>query len=144
MRKLSHFAIHLYHHRIMRFLFSGEMAVLTNIGVLFFLVDIFHLYYLFSSIISFTLATVVSFTLQKFFTFNDQDRSVIRRQATFYFAYQVFNLAVNTLFMYIQVDLFHIQYILAQMLIVLVMTVYNFLVYKHLVFTPDAVYNRNQ
>lgn len=142
MRKFYNFSLYLYNHRIIRFLFSGGMAVLTNVGLLFLLVHVFHLYYLFSSIISFTTATFVSFILQKFFTFNDQSRVTLKRQAVFYFGYQVFNLGVNTLFMYIEVDLLHIQYIVAQFLIIIVMTIYNFFVYKHLVFTPDALHNK--
>ncbi len=142
MSKLLDFSLYLVSHRIVRFLFSGGMAVLTNVGLLFLLVHVFGIYYLSSSIIAFTVAIFVSFTLQKFFTFNDRNRSKIRQQATFYFGFQIFNLGVNTLFMYIEVDLLHIQYLVAQMLIVIVMTIYNFFVYKHLVFTPDAIYNK--
>ena len=142
MSKLLDFSLYLVSHRLVRFLFSGGMAVLTNVGLLFLLVHVFGIYYLSSSIIAFTVAIFVSFTLQKFFTFNDRNRSKIRQQATFYFGFQIFNLGVNTLFMYIEVDLLHIQYLVAQMLIVIVMTIYNFFVYKHLVFTPDAIYNK--
>lgn len=143
MRKFYNFSIYLYNHRIARFLFSGGMAVFTNIGLLFLLVHVFHLYYLFSSIISFTTATFVSFSLQKFFTFNDQSRGNMRKQALLYFGFQVFNLGVNTLFMYLEVEKLHIHYIVAQALIIVVMTIYNFFVYKHLVFTPDTVYSGN-
>ena len=144
MSKLLDFSLYLVSHRIVRFLFSGGMAVLTNVGLLFLLVHVFGIYYLSSSIIAFTVAIFVSFTLQKFFTFNDRNRSKIRQQATFYFGFQIFNLGVNTLFMYIEVDLLHIQYIVAQMLIVIVMTIYNFFIYKHLMFTPDTVYNESR
>lgn len=101
------------------------------------------MWYLLSAVISFSTAVLVSFMLQKFFTFNDYSKSSIDRQATFYLGFQILNLGLNTLFMYIGVDLLRIQYILVQILIASVMAISNFFIYKHFVFIPDAVYNEN-
>ena len=82
----------------------------------------------------------MSFIMQKFFTFNDYTRHKINQQTSLYLGVQIFNLCFNTLLMYVGVDLLHIQYLIAQVLISGSMAVYNFFVYKHLVFTPDAIY----
>ena len=131
-------------HRITRFLFSGGFATATNIISLFVLVRFFHIWYLLAAVVAFLLAVVASFVLQKFFTFNDYTRSKTGKQAAFYLGFQVFNLCLNTLLMYVGVDLLHIQYLLAQVLISGGMAVYNFFVYKHLVFTPDATHTDNK
>ena len=125
---------YLYNHRLVRFLFSGGMAVITNVGLLFLLVHVFHFYYLFSAIISYTMAIIVSFLLQKYFTFSDYDKERLSRQASYYLGFQIFNLGVNTLFMYVAVDFLHTQYIIAQSIIVVIMTIYNFFVYKYWIF----------
>jgi putative flippase GtrA len=143
MRKFYSFSIYLYNHRIIRFLFSGGTAVAVNLATLFVLVHFFKVWYLLAAVVSFTTAVFASFMLQKFFTFNDRVLKYAGKQATFYLGFQVLNLGLNTLFMYIGVDILHIQYIIAQVLIGSVMAVSNFFVYKHLVFTPDAVYNKS-
>ena len=142
MSKFRNLSLYLYNHRIVRFLFSGGSAVATNIILLFILVHFFHIWYLLAAVVSFLAAVAISFILQKFLTFNDQSKSGAGKQATFYLAFQVFNLCLNTLLMYVGVDLLHIQYILVQVLIASMMAISNFFVYKHLVFTPDAVYNK--
>lgn len=128
-------------HRIARFIFSGGSAAATNIILLFVLVRFFYMWYLLAAVAAFLVAVIVSFTLQKFFTFNDYTKSETGKQAAFYLGFQVFNLCLNTLLMYVGVDLMHIQYLIAQVLISGGMAICNFFVYKHLVFTPDAVYN---
>jgi putative flippase GtrA len=130
-------------HRIARFLFSGGFATATNVILLFVLVRFFYMWYLLAAILSFIAAVVVSFMMQKFFTFNDYTKEKIKQQTVFYLGIQIFNLCLNTLLMYIGVDLLNIQYVLTQVLISSVMAVYNFFVYKYLVFTPDAVYTDN-
>ena len=140
MEKFHNFSLYLYNHRIARFLFSGGFATATNIGLLFVLVHFFYVWYLLAAILSFIVAGIVSFIMQKFFTFNDYTRHKINQQTSLYLGVQIFNLCFNTLLMYVGVDLLHIQYLIAQVLISGSMAVYNFFVYKHLVFTPDAIY----
>jgi len=143
MRKFYKFSLYLYNHRVVRFLFSGGLAAAANIIPLFVLVHFFYIWYLLAAVVAFITAVAVSFMMQKFFTFNDYTREKIKQQTVLYLGIQIFNLCLNTLFMYIGVDLLHIHYILAQVLISGMMAVYNFFVYKHLVFTPDAVYTDN-
>ena len=143
MRKFYKFSLYLYNHRVVRFLFSGGLAAAAHIIPLFVLVRFFYMWYLLAAVVAFITAVAVSFMMQKFFTFNDYTREKIKQQTVLYLGIQIFNLCLNTLFMYIGVDLLHIHYILAQVLISGMMAVYNFFVYKHLVFTPDAVYTDN-
>lgn len=142
MKKFYNFSLYLYNHRVARFLFSGGMAVAANLTTLFILVDFLQIWYLLAAIISFTTAVLVSFILQKFFTFNDYTRHKIHMQTGLYLGLQIINLLLNTFFMYIGVDLLQISYLTSQVLIASVMAVSNFFIYKHLVFTPDAIHNR--
>ncbi|MDO8621534.1 MAG: GtrA family protein [Candidatus Levybacteria bacterium] len=137
------FIARLIQWRVLRYLISGGSAVVTNLTLLFVLVHFFHVWYLLASVIAFTVSMYVSFMMQKFFTFNDYSKEKMGRQSILYFGFQVFNLCLNTLFMYMGVDLFHIPYLLSQILIAAAMAFYSFLIFKHLVFTPDIIYTEN-
>ena len=122
--------------RVVRYLISGGSAFATNIVLLFIFVQFFHIWYLLAVVVSFIVAVYTSFMMQKFFTFNDYARDKIKQQTALYFGIQLFNLSLNTLLMYVGVDLFHIPYLISQILIATVMAIYNFFIYKHLVFYP--------
>jgi len=123
--------------RIVRYLFSGGSAFTTNITLLFILVHFFHMWYLSATIVSFIVSVYVSFMMQKFFTFNDYGKERLKQQTVFYFGIQILNLSINTLAMYIGVDIFHIHYIISQALVGGIIAVYSFFIYKHLVFHQD-------
>ena len=129
--------------RMIRYLVSGGSAFVTNITTLFILVQFFHVWYLLAATVSFVVAVCVSFVMQKFFTFNDYTKEKIRQQTVIYFGLQIFNLSINTLFMYIGVDLLHIHYIISQTLIGSAMAIYSFFIYKYMVFYPDVSYKKD-
>jgi len=131
--------------RVMRYLISGGSAAVTNIVVLFILVHFFHLWYLLAAVMSFIVAVFVSFTMQKFFTFNDYTREKIRQQTALYFGIQILNLCLNAFLLYISVDMLHIHYLISQILILGFIAVYSFFLFKHLVFVSTVAYNeKNQ
>lgn len=123
---------------ILRYLVSGGSAAVTNITILFVLVHFFHIWYLLAAIVSYVTAIYVSFVMHKFFTFNDYTKNKIRRQTSMHVGIQVFNISINTLLMYVSVDLLHIHYIISQVLSGTGIALYSFLVYKHLVFTSGV------
>lgn len=127
------------YNRIIRYLISGGSVMATDLVVLFILTHFFRLWYLLSAVIAFIAAVIVSFTMQKFFTFNDQSRDTIHKQMVFYLSLQVFNLFLNTWLMYIGVDLLHFHYLVSQISISALMAISNFFIYKHLVFSPDRL-----
>jgi putative flippase GtrA len=93
---------------------------------------------------AFMTGIAISFLLQKYFTFNDYTRHNIRRQTILYLGLHTFNLGLNTLLMYVGVDLLEIPYLISQALIVALLAISNFFTSKHLVFTPDAPYNKER
>lgn len=124
----------LFKWQILRYFISGGSAFATNIITLFILVHFFHIWYLLSAVISFTISIFVSFTMQKFFTFSNYTKEKIRQQTIFYFGVQIINLGINTFFMYINVHLFNIHYIVSQVITGGIIAIYTFFVYRHLVF----------
>ncbi len=120
--------------RVIRFLISGGMAVATELIILYFFTDVVGLWYEYSFIIAFFGAFCVSFTLQKFWTFEDTKTEGVRKQASLYFGVAIGNLVLNGIALYILVEYMHLWYLFAQVLISAVIAIGSFLIYRAFIF----------
>lgn len=127
--------------KLIRYLTSGGMAMLTNLGSLFVLVNYFGLHYLSSSVIAFVISITVSFSMQKFWTFQDHPIQDIRAQFTRYLAVILTNLTLNTAIVYVLAEKFAIWYLLAQLIAGIVIAFTGYFAYKHLVFKERSTAN---
>lgn len=127
--------------RILKFLISGGSAAVVDLGLLYVFTDIFHIWYLLSAVLAFLAAFAVSFSLQKFWTFNDRSLDVIHKQLGMYLVLALFGLGVNTLAMYILVDHAGLHYLAAQILTSAFIAVGNFFAYKHFIFTGGVIHS---
>ena len=117
-----------------RFLISGGTAAVVDIVFLYFFTDICQWWYVISTIVAFIIAFVISFSLQKYWTFDDKNHENIHYQLFWYLLISVINLILNTLLVYILVDLVHIWYIFSQILVAGFIAINNYFVYKHFIF----------
>ena len=101
-------------HLIIRYLIAGGTSALINLGVLSLLYYVFGVYYLYAAIVASVVAFFVSLVLHKFWTFQDFSRQDMHIQAGKYMVTSLFGLGLNTLFLYILVDHFHLFVYLAQ------------------------------
>ena len=116
-RRLPRCAPHVRkYQRLLRYLLAGGTAAAVDFWFLYFFTDVLRVHYLSSSIFAFLIAFVVSFTLQKFWTFQDTSIADMQQQITFYFIVATINLGVNTVLMYVFVDWFRLWYVLAQVI----------------------------
>lgn len=122
---------------LIRYFVAGITAASTNIGLLYIFTDIFKIWYLYSSILSFAIGIIVSFVLQKFWTFRDQETEKIHHQALMYLGVALLGLGFNTVLMYGLVDILGIWYILAQVITGACIMVFNFLMYKFFIFNKQ-------
>ncbi len=121
-------------YRLLRYLISGGAAAATNIGILFLLVQEAQVHYLYASVIGFILSIAVSFTLQKFWTFQDASLQEAPLQFGRYLAVLAANLALNTLLMYVFVESIGFWYVWAQVLATAIVAVAGYFAYRHFVF----------
>lgn len=124
----------LFRYRTVRFLFSGGIGFATTMSLLYVFTDFLGLWYLFSFVISFFIATAVSFTLQKLFTFNDSTFGARRvsGQAALFFSLASFNLSANSVLLYMLVEYAGQHYLVAQFLVSLLIAIWNFLFYRYI------------
>ncbi len=120
--------------KVIRYIFSGGLASATNLGILFVLVRYFHLWYLFSAIISFCCGIIISYLLQKFFTFKDDSTKNIHLQFSIFVIYNLIMLGLNTLLMYLFVDIFGFWYLLSQFVITVGTAFMNYFFFSKFIF----------
>ncbi len=120
--------------RVIRFIISGGTAASINLGLIYLFTDILGFWYLFSSASAFIFAFIVSFCLQKYWTFENKNKDILYKQLAIYLLLALFNLNVNTALMYILVDFFKIWYMLAQFFVTGLIALWNFTAYKFFIF----------
>lgn len=122
-------------HKVpIKYLISGSTAAMVDLGALYVLTDFFKMHYLLSASLAFMAAFFVSFYLQKFWTFRDNDRERIYGQIFLYFIVGATNLAVNAGGMYLLVDKLGVMYMLAQVIIGAIIALSSFLIYRYIIF----------
>lgn len=127
--------------KIFRYLVSGGSAAVVHVGMLFVFVELFHLWYVLSSMSAFLIAFVVSFLLQKFWTFQNTSREGVHKQAGVYFIVAVINLALNTLLIYVFVEYFNFHYLIGQIVASGLIAISSFFIYSKFIFHHKPISN---
>jgi putative flippase GtrA len=114
---------------------SGGTATAVNLGSLFALTHFFEVWYLYSSIAAFAVSFLVSFSLQKLWTFENTSLETVHLQATKFLTVILVALGINTILIYFFVEYIHTHYLVGQLFSGLFIAVINYFSYKHLVFS---------
>ncbi len=130
--------IDLFGNKILRFIFSGGIAFISHISILFVLVHYFNLWYLVSTMIAFTFAVTVSYSLQKFFTFQNYSTKNMHRQFLSFLFFALCMLGLNTLLMYIFVDIIGFWYISSQIVINIFTAFFSYIIYNKVIFSKKV------
>lgn len=120
--------------RVIKYVAAGGTAAVVDLGLLYALTDIAGWHYIVSTTVAFLAAFGVSFTLQKFWTFGNQDMDRVHIQLALYLTIAVVNLFVNAGLMYFFVETAGIWYFLAQIITGAIMACYGFLLYRYIIF----------
>lgn len=121
-------------NQILRYLVSGGVAALVLFISLYVLKEFLNVWYLYSSIVSFILATITSFIFQKFWTFQDKRIDIVHEQAVAFLSLSTLNFFINTGLMYLFVDIFNIWYFTSQVITTGIIAFGSFFIYKFLIF----------
>jgi len=119
---------------VMRYLVSGGLAFTVDIVLLYILTDLFHVWYIVSSVIAFSIAVIASFLMQKFWTFQHMETRGMHGQFGVFLLVSICNVALNTVLMHTFVERFHMWYLLGQIFASGIVAVISFFVYRHFIF----------
>ena len=120
--------------KVLRYIFSGIVSSFSNFIILYLLVQEFHLWYLISAMISFCFGIIVSYCLHKFITFKNYSKKGITQQFSHFFIFNLIMLGLNTLLMYIFVDVFGLWYLFSQVFITICTAFVNYFVFSRVLF----------
>jgi putative flippase GtrA len=117
-----------------KFGFAGGVVALTHVAFVFVLTDILGFWYLTASVVSYTCAIVLNFLLQKFFVSNVAHTRSAHTQFLYYVISSLVLLALNTLLMYISVSVLQVHYIVAQIGILLLLSIVTYRLNHNFIF----------
>ena len=120
--------------KLVRYLTSGATAAASNLFALFLLVHFGNVHYLKASVLAFAMSVVVSFTMQKFWTFHDNPVHDVHAQFARYLVVILANLALNTALVYLLVEKANVWYLAAQFIATVVIAAAGYVAYRHFVF----------
>lgn len=120
--------------RVVRFIIAGGLAVLVDVGTLYVAKGICGLSLIPAVAVAFFFGFWASFFLQKFWVFEDGSVDRVHAQVGFYFMVAATNFFLTILLMYFLVEIIHLWYILAKLLVSAAIAFGSFFVYKLLIF----------
>ena len=119
---------------IVKFIIVGGMASVVHLATLALLTEWAHVWYLIATTVGFGAGFGVSFTLQKYWTFQEKTKARLPLQAFAFFILQVMNLVLNGALMYVLVDVLGVHYLISQIVVLGVLAVTTFSISKLFIF----------
>lgn len=132
------------HKSVVKFIIAGCSAAFVDLGLLYIFHGALSFGLVISTSLAFVLAFLISFSLQKFWTFRNYRQDKVVGQLGLYILNALLGLYLNGLFMHLLVYRFQVWYLLAQVAVNLALGFWNFIIYKFIVFRPDKYENNRQ
>ncbi len=130
------------YRQFFRYCVGGAIAFVVDFSLLYVLTEFLKVWYLWSATISFSLAAVVNYLIQRYWTFNSTDRR-IARQFFIFLSVQTVGLFINNIIMYVAVEYFSLWYLFAKILSTGAVLIWNFGASKIFVFNEKSFSKRN-
>lgn len=122
-----------YGWRPFRYLVAGGFAFLSDYGTFLMLHYVVGLSSPQSGVMSFCIGLIISFILQRFWVFRGDSSQLVKREVIGYGVLAVINFFV-TAYGLILLDHFGIPAFIAKLMIVGMITIWNYLLYKNVIF----------
>jgi putative flippase GtrA len=113
---------------------AGGAGALVHLSVLVVFTEALKFWSLVSTSAGFLTACLVSFFLQKFWTFNDRRREHLSRQMLFFFLVALGNFVLNAALMYALVEGIRFPYLVAQFFVIGSIAIESFYIYRFHIF----------
>lgn len=120
--------------RIARFIVSGTTSAFVAIALLFMFTEWAGLWYMLSAVLALACALLVSFAMQKHWTFSDHREGVTKRHLGLFLLMNMVSISLNALGLYLLVEYVHMWYVVAEFISALVVAVLTFTVMRFVIF----------
>lgn len=118
--------------QMLRYAVVGGTGAIVDLGALYILTEFFHLYYLWSTTLSFIVSALLNFYFNRRWTFKSSGNT--KKQLLIFSFVATSGVVLNGFIMYILVDWLKIYYMLAKVFSVGIVTIWNFLWNKYFTF----------
>ena len=116
--------------QIFKFGIVGGICFLIDYIILFICTDIFNIYYLISSIISFTISTIFNYILSVKWVFNVKRQNEKKKNFIIFVTFSVIGLILNQIIMWVGVEILSIYYMITKIISTIIVMVFNFITRK--------------
>ena len=117
-------------NQILKFGVVGGIAFIIDYSVLFICTEFFGIYYLISSLISFSVSTVFNYIASIKWVFDVNQKKSQKKNFILFIVFSVIGLGLNQLIMWFGVDMLHIHYMLVKIGATAIVMVFNFITRK--------------
>ncbi len=115
--------------QILKFGVVGVIAFFIDYSLLYLLTEFFHIHYMVSSIISFTVSLVFNYIASIYWVFDVKKKQTYKEIIVFTIL-SVIGLGINQLVMYLMTDIGKIYYMLSKLVATAIVMVWNFITRK--------------
>lgn len=122
---------------VVKFFLTGFCSGAVDLIFLFIFYDLFSWPIVFSTTLAFIMSFLFSFSLQKFWTFRNLGFGRFAGQLALYMFNVFVGLNLNGFLMHLAVNRYDLWYLLAQVLVNVILGVYNFFIYKFIIFRNE-------
>ncbi len=116
--------------QLFRFGIVGAICFLIDYSILYICTDIFKIYYLISSIISFSISTIFNYILSIKFVFTIKEDRNKNKDFINFIVFSVIGLILNQIIMWIGVDVINIYYMITKVISTCIVMCFNYITRK--------------
>ena len=116
--------------QILKFGCVGILAFFIDYGLMIFCTEVLGIYYLWSSLISFTVSVVFNYIMSVKWVFNVDNGKTQTQNLVFFITFSVIGLGLNQLLMWLGVDKIGINYMIVKLFATGVVMVFNYITRK--------------
>ncbi len=129
--------------QFLKYCVGGGLAFLADLSLLYVLTEYFGFWYLWSATLSFVVTAIVNYTIQKVWTFKNNNQAIAKQFFAF-LSIQIIGLGLNNLTLYCLVEFLGLWYVIAKIFAAGIVLIWNYQVGKAFVFrakkeTPQAL-----
>ncbi len=116
--------------QLVKFGIVGVIAFFIDYGVMVLLTECFHVHYLLSALISFTLSVIFNYIASMRYVFVGREDMSKSREFMIFLILSVIGLGINELFMWLMVDKLQLFYMISKIFVTAIVMVWNFVTRK--------------
>ena len=133
-------ALFIKYRELISYVFFGGLTTVVSFGSYFILNMVFHVYYLYSQIISWILAVAFAFVTNKKFVFNNNEKTItgIIVQIIQFYVSRLFSFGVETLLLFCMVAGLGYGENISKIVVSIVTVILNYFTSKFLVFRKQT------